>query len=74
MKPWLVKVKFYSGGESIVGDFDTIVEAQQWADGLNNQYQTDTYRVEEFDPEKMTGWGVPQPVLQEFVKEMRRNV
>lgn len=56
MKPWLVKVHHYAGGESIVGDFDTLDEAHQWADGLNNQYHTDTYRVEWYDPAKMTGW------------------
>jgi hypothetical protein len=46
MKEWLVKVKHYRGGESVITDFDDKGEAQEHVDYLNGNYQSDNYYVE----------------------------
>lgn len=56
MRPWLVKVKRYMGGESIVNSFDFELDAQEYVDQMNNEYQTDSYFVEQYDQAKLTGW------------------
>lgn len=53
---WLVKVKRYGGGESVIARFSYKPEAQDLADAYNKKYQTDTYYVEKFDPELRKGF------------------
>lgn len=46
MLEWLVKVKHYRGGESVIADFDSKWEANSFAELKNHEYQTDNYYVE----------------------------
>lgn len=46
MKEWLVKVKHYRGGESVITDFDTKESAEECADEINSRYQSSNYYVE----------------------------
>jgi len=56
VKEWLVKVKHYRGGESILDSFENKQDAQLKVDALNGQYQTDNHYVERFDPNKLSSW------------------
>lgn len=47
MKRWLVKVRRYTGGTSVLTDFTVQSFAQSYADEWNRVYQTDTAYVEE---------------------------
>lgn len=57
MKEWLVKVKRYGGGESIIAREELEWQAEDLAGAYNRKYQTDTYYVEKYDPEKAKGFG-----------------
>ena len=50
---WLVKVRRYTGGESVVDSCPTEASAVDVARRFNEAYQTDTYYVEEYDKEKV---------------------
>ena len=53
---WIVKVRRYGGGTSVVSHrFDELHKAQMEADRKNEEYQTDAYYVEMYDPMK-AGW------------------
>lgn len=58
MKDWLLKVRHYAGGESIVASFMDQGDAVREAAHRNLQYQTDTYFVEKFDQAKLTRWDI----------------
>ena len=49
---WLVKVRRYGGGESVVSRHRFKIEAERNAQQMNEWYQTDRYYVEEFDQAK----------------------
>ena len=49
---WLVKVRRYGGGESVIARYEYREAAEQHADDLNRAYQSDNYYVEEFDQAK----------------------
>ena len=53
---FLVKVRHYRGGESVIERFGSRQEAQDVARGLNERYHTDHYYVEPFDPAKAGGY------------------
>ena len=55
MKHWLVKVRRYGGGESVVDHYDRREDAEFKAKYMNEGYQTDTYYVEEFN-EELLNW------------------
>lgn len=56
MTSWCVKVRRYSGGESVIDSNLTKVEAKRIADNYNYEYQSDNYYVEEWDPSKIVGF------------------
>jgi hypothetical protein len=56
MKAWVLKLRRYTGSESIVRDYDTEEEAQAEADKRNAEYQSDTHYAEPWDPEKYGPW------------------
>ena len=47
MKRWLVKVRHYRGGTSVVRDFDKRALALLSAAAHNGRYQSENYYVEE---------------------------
>lgn len=47
MKRWLVKVRHYRGGESVIGHCDSRAAADATAAARNARYQTDATYVEE---------------------------
>lgn len=53
---WVLKVRRYGGGESVICTFSSKVDAQAMANERNQTYQTDTYYVEKFDPELRKGF------------------
>lgn len=57
MKQWLVKIRRYDGSESVVGSYDHRDDAENEMRYLNEGYQAETYYVEEFDREKLRGFG-----------------
>ena len=50
---WLMKVKRYGGGESVVVSKATREQAQAAADDWNDTYQTDVAFIEECDRAKV---------------------
>lgn len=50
---WLVKIRRYDGGDSVFQRVATKSYADTIAEVWNKNYQTDTYYVEAFKPEKM---------------------
>ena len=61
---WLVRVRRYTGGESVVSRHEFKSEADRDAQQMNEWYQTDRYYVEEFDPAKQH-WPTGKAVLSE---------
>ncbi len=53
MSGWLMKVRFYTGGETVMSSHSTESMAQQAADEWNGKYQTYTAYVEPFEQEKL---------------------
>jgi len=47
---WLVKVKHYGGGESVVARHESRALAELTATIRNDEYHTDNYYAEECDP------------------------
>lgn len=50
---WLMKVRHYSGAESVMSSHSTETLAQQEADAWNQRYQTDTAYAEKFEQDKL---------------------
>ncbi len=57
MKQWLVKIRRYDGSESVVDSYDHRDDAENEMRYLNEACQATTYYVEEFDREKLRGFG-----------------
>ena len=53
MDGWLMKVRFYTGAETVMSSHTTESMAQEAADEWNTKYQTYTAYVEKFEIEKM---------------------
>lgn len=66
---FLLKWKHYTGGDSVVGYYPTRESAQYEADRINDEYQTDTYYVEEYDKAKLE-W--PNPTPEEMLDLIKR--
>jgi hypothetical protein len=56
VKAWVLKFRSYRGGDSVIWDYDTEDEAKAEADRRNEAYQSDTFYVERWDPEKYGPW------------------
>lgn len=55
MRRWLVKVRHYGGGTSVVRDFDERALALLSAAAHNDRYQSENYYVEENTSQPMGG-------------------
>jgi hypothetical protein len=55
----MAKVKRYGGGESVIGFRVPLSVARTMVSDWNSQYHTDAAYYEEFDTEKLVGWGSP---------------
>ena len=51
---WLVKVRRYGGGESVIARYEHREAAEQHADDMNRAYQSDNYYVEQLDQAKQS--------------------
>lgn len=71
MSDWLTKVRFYSGGETVMSSHTTEESAQRAADEWNEKYQTYTAYVEKFDQEKMQ-WP-SRDAFDDIVAELRKK-
>ena len=49
---WIVKIRRYDGSTSVVKQFTLEPMARNYAGRLNEEYQTNTYYVERYDPSK----------------------
>lgn len=45
---WLVKVRRYGGGESVIARYEHREAAEQHTDDMNRAYQSNNYYVEEW--------------------------
>lgn len=71
MRNWLVKVRRYGGGESVVGKFGTPYSAQAYADSMNEAYHTDSYYVEQYSP-SLSEWPTME-TIRKTVKDFRKK-
>lgn len=71
MSGWLTKVRFYSGGETVISSHTTESQAQEAADTWNAQYQTYSAYVEKFELEKVQ-WP-PLDTFDEIVADLRKK-
>lgn len=62
MTEYMVKVKRYTGGESVIGFRVPLSVAREMVSDWNTQYQCDAAFYEEFDRDKLTGWSLTRAV------------
>lgn len=68
---WLMKVRFYTGAESVRSSHTTEESAQRAADEWNERYQTNTACVEKFEKEKLVWPSLD--IFEDIVEELRKN-
>jgi hypothetical protein len=69
---WLAKVRHYDGGDSVLMSRPTKEQAQAIVDTYNEEYQTDSAYVEEFDPEKFH-WPNPDDYM-DLINQQAKDV
>lgn len=71
MSGWLMKVRFYTGAETVMSSHTTEELAQQAADEWNTKYQTYTAYVEKFEQEKLQWPSLD--AFEDIVAELRKK-
>jgi hypothetical protein len=68
---WLMKVRHYSGAESVMSSHTTEAMAQEAADEWNTTYQTDNAYVEKFEREKLVWPSLD--AFEDIIDKLRKN-